>query len=448
MSKRTLFFFLALLLGVLLIVLVVPALLRALPTRYAMRLPEPLQALALPADPEVPLLPTAAPPSNAQSLLGENAPEVAAASGTGATSTPPPVPTAIPVDGQSPISASPTPTAAPTVFPTATPWPLPAAARMTGIVHQFQEWNNCGPATMAMALSYFGVTLSQHDTAAVMKPNPEDRNVGPQEMAAYVNEQTEVQALFRSNGRRELLQRFISNNIPVIIEVGIEPPGEFRWLGWYGHYLMPVAYDDAQQQIWVYDTWFGTSEEPLTNAHPDGRALSYADLEQYWPQFNRNYIILYRPEQGELVAEILDEEIVDAVMWQRNLISAQANASAAPNNGFAWFNLGTVYNELGEYEKAAEAFDQARALGLPWRMLWYQFGPYEAYYQVGRYEDVILLADTTLKDRPYFEESFYYKGLAQAAMGQTAEARENLQRAIEFNPNYTPAQTALDELSS
>lgn len=298
-----------------------------------------------------------------------------------------------------------------------------------------------------MALSYFDIILSQHDTAAVMKPNPEDRNVGPQEMAAYVNEQTEVRALFRSNGRRELLQRFISNNIPIIIEVGIEPPGEFRWLGWYGHYLMPVAYDDAQQQIWVYDTWFGTSEEPLTNAHPNGRALSYADLEQYWPQFNRNYIVLYHPEQSELVAEILGEEIDDAVMWQRNLISAQANASAAPNNGFAWFNLGTVYNELGEYEKAAEAFDQARSLGLPWRMLWYQFGPYEAYYQVGRYEDVILLADATLKDRPYFEESFYYKGLAQAAMGQTAEARENLQRAIEFNPNYTPAQTALDELS-
>jgi hypothetical protein len=420
-----------------------------------MRLPEPLQALALPADPDVPLLPTAVAPSDAQSLLGTEAQAVAESPETPVTSTPPPLPTALPVAGQSPtlsISQSPTatsiPTAAPTALPSPTPWPLPASARLTGIRHQFQEWNNCGPATMAMALSYFDLNLSQQETAAAMKPNPEDRNVGPEEMAAYVNEQTDVRALFRTNGRRELLQRFISNNIPVIIEIGIEPPGEFRWLGWYGHYLMPVAYDDERQQLWVYDTWFGTSEEPLTNAHPDGRALPYADLEYVWSQFNRNYVVLYRPEQSDLVAQILGEELDDAVMWQRNLISAQASASASPENAFFWFNLGTVYNALGDYEEAASAFDQARAIGLPWRMLWYQFGPYEAYYQTGRYEDVILLADATLKDRPYFEESYYYKGIAQAALGDTTGARENLQRAIEFNPNFAPAQSALSQLEN
>jgi tetratricopeptide (TPR) repeat protein len=81
-------------------------------------------------------------------------------------------------------------------------------------------------------------------------------------------------------------------------------------------------------------------------------------------------------------------------------------------------------------------------------MLWYQFGPYEAYYQTGQHEEVILLADATLKDRPYFEESYYYKGLAQAALGNTAEARENLQRAIEFNPNFAPAQSALSRLGN
>jgi tetratricopeptide (TPR) repeat protein len=92
------------------------------------------------------------------------------------------------------------------------------------------------------------------------------------------------------------------------------------------------------------------------------------------------------------------------------------------------------------------AFDQARAIGLPWRMLWYQFGPYEAYFQVGRYEDIVLLADVTLKDRPYFEESYYYKGLALQALGRLDEARSNLERAIAFNPRFTPAATALEEI--
>ncbi|MBX7254554.1 MAG: hypothetical protein K1X50_21410, partial [Candidatus Promineofilum sp.] len=44
-----------------------PAMLRAMPTRYAIRLPAPLQALALPADP-TPILPTAAAPRDAASL--------------------------------------------------------------------------------------------------------------------------------------------------------------------------------------------------------------------------------------------------------------------------------------------------------------------------------------------------------------------------------------------
>lgn len=79
-------------------------------------------------------------------------------------------------------------------------------------------------------------------------------------------------------------------------------------------------------------------------------------------------------------------------------------------------------------------------------MLWYQFGPYEAYYQIGRYDDVLLLAETTLKDRPYFEESFYYKALAQAALGDINAARTNLQRATAFNPNFVPAAAALADL--
>ena len=79
-------------------------------------------------------------------------------------------------------------------------------------------------------------------------------------------------------------------------------------------------------------------------------------------------------------------------------------------------------------------------------MLWYQFGPYDAYYKTGRYEDVILLADVTLKDRPYFEESYYYKGLALAAMGDEDGARQNLERAVVFNPNFNPAVEALETL--
>jgi tetratricopeptide (TPR) repeat protein len=436
MSKRKLAYLLIFI--ILAGLLAFPALLKAIPPRYAARLPEPLRQMSAPRD-TVPILPTVANPVNAERLLAS----MDEATAVAATIAPPPTLTPPSIVGQ---TAVPTPTASPTPMPTATQVPIPAQVRLEGIDHKFQEWNNCGPATLAMTLSYFDLFRTQSQTAAVLKPNPEDRNVSPWEMAAYVNNETDLTAINRVNGDLYTVRRLLANDIPVILEIGIDPPGEFRWLGWYGHYLLVVAYDDAAQQFWVYDSWFGTSEVPLENATSEGRVLTYDEVIAYWPHFNRNYIALYRPEQASKVADIIGDEMDDAVMWQHALAEVRAETAVAPDNAFFWFNLGTIYNALGQYEEAATAFDQARAIGLPWRMLWYQFGPYEAYYQVGRYDDVILLADTTLKDRPYFEESFYYKGLAQAARGDTRSARENLEKAAEFNPNYAPAAIALAEI--
>ena len=438
MQKNKLPLLLGLLLAGIITVWLLPSMLRSLPTRYAMRLPEPLQALALPADP-TPILPTVAAPVAAGELLGE----------TASTVTPPPSPTPLAVaeDYSTPtLAATLEPSLTATLLPTATPWPIPAAARMTGFTHVFQEWNNCGPATMVMALTHFGLVHSQRDTAAVLRPNPEDRNVTPEEMAGFVNTQDGLRGVARINSAQYLPNRLWASHVPLILGTPFPPPGTYQWLGWYGHYLLPVAYDDATQQVWVYDSWLGTSEVPQTNADPNGRVLSYADLEASWTQFNHSYVVLYQAEQEAVVNELLGAATDDAAMWQASLARAQADAARDPANAFYWFNLGSTYNALGDYDKAATAFDQALAIGLPWRMLWYQFGPYEAYQHAGRYDDVVLLAETTLTDRPFFEESYYYLGLAQSALGDMAGARANLQKAQELNPNFAPAQKALAEL--
>ncbi|MCB0036268.1 MAG: C39 family peptidase, partial [Anaerolineales bacterium] len=341
------------------------------------------------------------------------------------------------------------PSPVPTITPTRTPMPepLPPAVRLEGIQHIFQSWNNCGPATTAMALSYFRLYVNQADTATYLKPNPEDRNVSPYEISRYVNEQTPYQAIDRANGSLNTIKRLLAADIPVVIEVGIEPPGEYRWLGWYGHYLLVVAYDDDKEQFWVYDSWFGTSDTPMENADRNGRPLTYAQTDAMWAQFNRNYVAFYRPEQQNTVEKIIGENMSDEEMWAQALGRNQLALQQAPEDAFLWFNLGTIYNALGDYERGAASFDQARAIGLPWRMLWYQFGPYEAYYQTGRYEDILLLAEVTLKDRPYFEESFYYQGLALEAIGDSAAARRSMQQAVEFNPYFQPATEALQRLA-
>lgn len=431
-----------------------PALLRALPSRYVARLPQPLESLGVRQ--HVDRLPTAAAPldDDAVNLLlaGADATEemtaTASLEAAGSPATPTPPPTTGPASEATVATEATGATATATAPPTATPIPIPPTARLQGIQHRFQDWNNCGPATLAMILTYFEVYHSQTQTASVLKPDPEDRNVSPHEMAAYVNEETGVAALDRANGDLATLRRLVSSGFPVIVEVGIDPPGEYAWMEWYGHYLLVVAYDDDAETFWVYDSWFGTSDVPQENADDEGREISYAELERYWSHFNWSYIVAYEPEDAAAVAGIIGEEMDDDVMWQNALERVQAALNDDLENAFLWFNLGTTFNALGEYERAAVAFDRARAIGLPWRMLWYQFGPYEAYYETGRYEDVIVLTDVTLQDRPYFEEAFYYKGLAQLALGDVDDARRNLEKAVDFNPNFQPAAEALQGIAS
>lgn len=469
MSRRRIFL-LIILMALAGLVWQLPSILKSIPSRYvAAYLPESMQSLA--EREHVDILPTAAVDTNAGFLLAQPTAQVSnVAEGSADSASDSDIDAPIsaetpdsavpsyeiepPVDQGSPSSEmtlNESPSLVPVVTleltPTPTPAPpIPSSSRLKPFNHHFQTWNNCGPATLAMGLSFFGINQYQKQIAGSLKPNPEDRNVNPWEMADYVNYETDRSALYRVNGDIDSLKRFISSGYPVIVELGLDPPGEYRWMGWYGHYLLLVAYDDETKQFWAYDSWLGTSEIPVENADENGRQISYEDLDRYWRQFNRSYIVLFDPEHEAEVEEIIGQDIDDQTMWQRAQGVTQEELEADPGNAFLWFNLGTVFSALEDYEKSAVAFDQARALGLPWRMLWYQFGPYESYYRVGRYDDVIILADVTLLDRPYFEESYYYKGLALAALGEDQEARQNLEEAFRFNPNFEAAQKHIDQL--
>ena len=111
----------------------------------------------------------------------------------------------------------------------------------------------------------------------------------------------------------------------------------------------------------------------------------------------------------------------------------------------AWFNLGSSLAAQGRFADAATAFDQARVIGLPWRMLWYQFSPFHAYFEAGRTDELIALADATIATAGNIEETYYWKGKGLQAKGD-AEPPANHRRAVELNSNYPEAAVALAEL--
>ena len=132
-------------------------------------------------------------------------------------------------------------------------------------------------------------------------------------------------------------------------------------------------------------------------------------------------------------------------MWQNSLRAAETAVTQQPNDAFTWFNLGTNRLYFGDRAGAVAAYDQARNLGLPWRMLWYQFGPFDAYHAVGRTGDILTLADATLANTRSIEEIHYWRGVALAAQGNAEGARQSWQRALEINRNFDPALQALAE---
>ncbi|MEJ2559569.1 MAG: C39 family peptidase [Anaerolineae bacterium] len=335
------------------------------------------------------------------------------------------------------------PDPSPQLSATPTPAYLPAAASvdLTGFNHIWQKWNNCGPATLAMDLSYFGLLLDQKDVAAVLKPNRDDKNVNPEEMAEFARSQG-FHALVRVNGDFDRLRLLLSNGVPVLVETWLElEPGNGM-----GHYRLLTGYNDASQQWTAFDSYVSVgvaADQPYRGIH-----LSYEEMGRLWTVFNRTYVLIYSDEVAPLVLSILGDEVDDSIMWQRALRQAQVEVEQRPDDPFARFNLGTDLTALGQFEQAGLAYDRARVIGLPWRMLWYQFGPFRAYYESGRYEELIALADATIATAGDIEEVYYWKGLGLAAQGDTAGARQVWKRALELNSNYAEAASALSAIGA
>jgi tetratricopeptide (TPR) repeat protein len=310
---------------------------------------------------------------------------------------------------------------------------------LSGLAHFWQTWNNCGPATLAMNLSYYGSTLDQAAIGSVLRSHQDDKNVMPEELAAFAQSQG-YQAQVRVNGDAGLLRTLLNNGIPILIETWLEEEPN----NGMGHYRLLVGYDDEGQRWIAYDSYVRGPQVNPNGAYA-GIYLPYAQTAAWWKVFNYTYVLIYSEEQRALIESILGDEHDPGVMWQRALETAQAAVNSQPDDPFLWFNLGTDLVHFGDYAGAATAYDRARQLGLPWRMWWYQFGPLQAYYAVGRQEDVRVLAEATLAITPSIEEIHYWRGMALAAQGQVDAAQRSWRQALALNPNFTPAREALGQ---
>ncbi|GJQ51859.1 MAG: hypothetical protein HKUEN02_07060 [Anaerolineaceae bacterium] len=357
-------------------------------------------------------------------------------------------------------------TPGPMLTPTVTSTPLPASVNLTGFkyVDQRNRWNYCGPANLTMALDFVGWGGNRDDIARVIKPGIQDPkldfiqqgrsdvNVMPYELVDFVNDETEYRALSRLGGDIDLAKRLLAADFPFIAEKGYYEEDYTTKVAWLGHYQFVTGYDDAAGELIVQDTW---------NDGPNFR-IAYEDFvsNEAWLSFDNIFIVVYQPEREAELLRFLGPYADDA--WASNHAREVAEERVADSIGidqyFAWFAKGTSHVALFEYADAATAFDQAFAIynelgkddkQRPYRMMWYQTGPYKAYFYTGRYQDVIDLANVTLTEtisKPTLEESLYWRAQAKYMIGDTPGAIADYREALRLHPKWGAAIQALQDL--
>jgi len=359
-----------------------------------------------------------------------------------------------------------TPAPGPTLRPTFPSTPLPDSVSWTDFRYEDQKnrWNYCGPANISMALNFVGWDGDRDDVAHSIKPGVQDPkldfiqqgrsdvNVMPYEMVDFVNDETEFRALSRLGGDIDLAKRLLAAGFPFIAEKGYYEKDYAGKVAWLGHYQFVTGYDDARGILIVQDTWNDGPNFPI----PYEEFTS----SEAWLSFNNIFIVVYAPERESELLSVLGPYANErwAAGRAREIAEEGIRELTGIEQYFAWFAKGTSHVALQEYADAATAYDQAFAIynelgqddkQRPYRMMWYQTGPYWAYFYTGRYRDVIDLANVTLIEtisKPTLEESIYWRGQAKYMIGDTPGAIADYREALRLHPNWGPAVQALQDL--
>lgn len=332
---------------------------------------------------------------------------------------------------------------------------VPQSTMLEGFSWIHQGTNRCSAAALTIHLSYYEpVNVDTYRTLATQTLNTygADASVRIEEMAAAA-EARGLNAIVRRGGTVDLLRELVAGGFPVLVENSYyEGSDVFR--DWLSHNRVLVGYDDATQTFSFQDSLLGYPEGDIVT-------YNYDDLDRRWQPFNRDYLVIYRDDEADDLQAILGEnhwELEANAQWTLQQAQAEIDAGEGDQLRYSYYNRGWAQVQLGEYEAAAESFDMALAndnmveLGtrLPLRYLWYDFAPFEAYLQVGRYQDALDLVRreiTNAGDAISVEEWYYYAGRAHEGLGNLDRARTNYEIAVFRNSNFEAAQDRLTQLN-
>lgn len=300
--------------------------------------------------------------------------------------------------------------------------------------HVYQTFNNCGPATLSMALSWYGVNVSQQELGTVMRPyqnsqgDNDDKTIFTSEFVKWATNYN-MQAVGRVNGDIELLKKFTANGIPVVVKTWLNLNDDI------GHFRLIRGFDEEAGVIIQDDSYHGPNIK-----------ISYYDFLSMWQPFNYDYMVIYTPEMEDKVNAIMASEANEAIAWKNAFQRAEKEKELDPENVYTYFNIATAAFHLGDYQRSVSEFEKVEN-SLPRRMLWYQIEPILSYKELGNYDRVFSITDRILNNgNRAFSELYMIRGEIYLERGEGENAREQFEFALQYNENLKEAKEALSNL--
>jgi hypothetical protein len=229
------------------------------------------------------------------------------------------------------------------------------ATGSVGVVPQiWQTYNNCGPASIAEVLAYWGISRTQYQVQRVVRADNSPGGMFPYGVPSYARS-VGMRALMGVAGTSRLLKALISNGFPIIINQWYSVAEHTR------HYRPIQSYNDGQSVF--------VASDPLGGPN---HAISYAAFAAIWAVSNNRFFVLYPPAKAPLLNAVLAVAgwnktrayVQDLAKSEARLRTRQPPLTPrvpATHRSYGYLNIAWDEMELGRYAAARQALRQAVA---------------------------------------------------------------------------------------
>ena len=173
---------------------------------------------------------------------------------------------------------------------------------------------------------------------------------------------------------------------------------------------------------------------------------SYSQFMEIWRMFDYEYLVLVPAGKDKITRDILGENADISIAWKNAAENSRQELMSNPGDIYARFNLSIALYHTGDFSGSVSEFEKVEKK-LPFRTLWYQIEPIQAYYELGNYSRVFELTNYIFENQNRaFSELYILRGEIYQKQGNLSAAKAEFEKAVFYNKNLKSAQDMLQSL--